>query len=193
MTIDQEETSRQRAGGRSGRAGSDEEYAGGTRAGSLSNRYVIVACRFILGATFLVSSFGKLVDIEHYSVAMVYNMDILPGPAAIAFGWALPFIELLCGLGLLFGVLTRLSALGTGLLSISFFITKAVLLARGTDIECGCFGAIGSAMASWSIYLDPGILVLSLVVFLAPRAGRHFCSLGRRLPDEWKRKLGAIW
>lgn len=158
-----------------------------------ADRRVVVACRLILGVTFLVSSFGKFVDIENYSVAMVYNMNILPGPAAIAFGWALPFIELLCGLGLVFGVLTRLSALGTGLLSISFFVTKVILLSRGTDAACGCFGAIASTMASWSIYLDPGIFIFSLVVFLSPRSSRHWLSLKKKLPEEWHNKLDSIW
>jgi hypothetical protein len=171
------------------------EYAeeSGVRFLFFTNRQVVVVCRFVLGLTFLVSSFGKLVDIEHYSVAMVYNMDILPHAAAIAFGWALPFIELLCGLGLVFGVLTRLSAVGVGLLSISFFITKAILLARGTDVECGCFGAIGSAMASWSIYLDPAMLIASLPIVLAPRARRHWVALGGKLPERWQRKLDAVW
>jgi uncharacterized membrane protein YphA (DoxX/SURF4 family) len=159
----------------------------------VANRYVIIVCRFILAGTFLISAFGKLVDIEHYSVAMVYNFGILPGPLAIGFGWALPFIELLCALGLLFGVLTRLSSLGIALLSISFFVTKAILLSRGTDVECGCFGAIGSTMASWSIYLDPAILVLSLPVLLSPPASRHSFSLGKRLPEHWKGKLNPIW
>jgi uncharacterized membrane protein YphA (DoxX/SURF4 family) len=146
-----------------------------------------------LGITFLVSAFGKLVDIQHYSVAMVYNMDILPGPAAVAFGWALPFIELLCGLGLLVGLLTRLSALGVGLLGVSFFITKAILLSRGTDIECGCFGAIGTAMASWSIYLDPAILLFSVVVLIASGESRHWLAFGHALSTEWKKKLDAVW
>ena len=159
----------------------------------LDNHYLVLTCRIILGLTFLVSAIGKLVDIQHYSVAMVYNLDILPGPAAIAFGWALPFIEFLCGLGLLVGLLTRLSAIGVGLLGISFFITKAILLSRGTDLECGCFGAIGTAMASWSIYLDPGILILALVVFGASGESRHWLALGRRLSMEWKRKLTAVW
>jgi uncharacterized membrane protein YphA (DoxX/SURF4 family) len=149
--------------------------------------------RFVLAVTFFISSVGKLVDIEHYSVAMVYNMDILPGPLAIGFGWALPFIELACGFGLLFGVLTRLSALGITLMSISFFITKAILLSRGGDVECGCFGAIGSTMASWSIYLDPTILVLSLWVFLSPSSSRHWVSLGKKLPEGVRNKLNAIW
>ncbi len=124
---------------------------------------------------------------------MVYNFDILPGPLAIGFGWALPFIEALCALGLLFGVLTRLSALGISLLSISFFITKAVALSRGTDVECGCFGAIGSTMASWSIYLDPAVFVLSLTVFLSPRTSRHWVSLANRLSDGLQRRLNPVW
>ena len=148
------------------------------------NRYVILAFRLVLGLTFLVSSFGKLVDIEHYSVAMVYNFDILPGPLAIGFGWALPFIELACAIGLLLGVLTRLSALGIGLLSVSFFVTKVILLSRGTDVECGCFGAIGSTMASWSIYLDPAILLLSMTLLFSSRQSRHWVSLGRKLPSK---------
>jgi hypothetical protein len=157
------------------------------------NRYVTLVSRLILACTFIVSSFGKFVNIEHYSVALVYDMNILPGPLAIAFGWALPFIELACGLGLLFGVLTRLSALGVGVLSVSFFITKVILLSRGTDIDCGCFGAIGSTMASWSIYLDPAVLLLSIVVFFSYRESRHWASLGNRLPERSKEKLNPVW
>ena len=168
--------------------------AGGTiRNRFFENRYIILSFRLVLAGTFLVSSFGKLVNIEHYSVAMVYNLGILPGPLAIGFGWVLPFIELACAVGLLFGVLTRLSALGIGLLSISFFITKAILLWRGMDMECGCFGAIGSAMASWSIYLDPAILVLSVTVLFSSRPSRHWVSLGRRLPEKWSDRLNMVW
>ena len=157
------------------------------------NGYVILVFRWVLAGTFLVSSFGKLVDIEHYSVAMVYNFDILPGPLAIGFGWALPFIELACALGLLLGVLTRLSALGIALLSTSFFITKAILLSRGMDVECGCFGAIGSTMASWSIYLDPAVFLLAVTVLFSPPHSRHWVSLGSKLPSRWSDRLNAVW
>ncbi|MGD0229145.1 MAG: DoxX family protein [Syntrophorhabdales bacterium] len=154
---------------------------------------MVLACRLVLAATFLVSAFGKLVNIEHYSVAMVYNLEILPGPLAIGFGWALPFIELACAIGLLLGVLTRLSALGIALLSISFFITKAILLSRGMDVECGCFGAIGSTMTSWGIYLDPAVFLLSVTVLFSSRRSRHWVSLGRRLPVKWRDRLNLVW
>jgi putative oxidoreductase len=157
------------------------------------NKYLVLVFRLVLAGTFLVSSFGKLVDIEHYSVAMVYNFGILPGPLAIGFGWALPFLELLCALSLLFGVLTRLSALGVALLSTSFFITKFILLSRGMDVECGCFGAIGSTMASWSIYLDPALFVLSMTILFSSRRSRHWVSLRRRLPEKWSNRLDPLW
>ena len=157
------------------------------------NRYLILVCRLVLAATFLVSSFGKLVDIKHYSVALVYNLDILPGPLAIAFGWALPFIELACGISLLLGVLTRLSALGVALMSISFLITKIILLSRGTDVDCGCFGAIGSTMASWSIYLDPILLLLSVTILFSSRESRYWISLGNKLSEKLRDKLNLVW
>jgi hypothetical protein len=154
---------------------------------------VILVFRLVLACSFLIASFGKLVDVEHYSVAMVYNLDILPGPLAIGFGWALPFIELACAVGLLVGLLTRLSALGIALLSTSFFITKVILLSRGTDLECGCFGAIGSTMASWSIYLDPAIFVLAVTILFSPRQSRHWVSLGSMLHEKWSDRLNLLW
>jgi len=92
---------------------------------------VVLCFRLILAALFLTAAFGELVDIERYSVEAVYFFVILPMFLARPFGLVLPFIELLCGLGLLFGVLTRLSALGIGLLSLSFFIAKAIMLSHG--------------------------------------------------------------
>jgi len=159
----------------------------------IENQYVILIFRLVLGATFLVSSAGKLVDIEYYSVAMVYNFDILPETLAVGFGWALPFIELACALGLLLGVLTRLSALGIALMSISFAVTKIILLSRGKDVECGCFGAIASTMASWSVYLDPTITLLAMTILFSSRKSRHWASLGSRLPEKWSYKLNLLW
>jgi hypothetical protein len=61
------------------------------------------------------------------------------------------------------------------------------------DVECGCFGAIGSTMASWSIYLDPAILLLSVTLLFSFRQSRHWVSLGRRLPEKWSDRLDLVW
>ena len=157
------------------------------------NRYLVLVLRLILAAIFLLSSFGKLVDIERYSVDAVYNFGILPMVLARPFGLVMPFIELLCGLGLLLGVLTRLSALGSGLMSVAFFVAKAIVLSQGRSIECGCFGAIVDTLASLTIFMDIPMLFLSLVVMLAPSFARHWMAAGNRLPREWKEKLNLVW
>jgi hypothetical protein len=154
---------------------------------------VTLIARLILAVTFLVSSFGKLVDIEHYSVAVVYNFGILPGPLAIVFGWALPFIELTFAVCLFLGIFTRLCSLGTAVLGASFLGAKAILLSRGLDINCGCFGAIGTTMASWSIYLDPIIILLSATVFFTPMENRHWASVGSRLTRGQRDRLKFLW
>ena len=157
------------------------------------NRRLILVFRLILTGFFLLSSYGKLVDIERYSVDAVYNFGILPFWLARPFGLVMPFIELLCGLGLLFGVLTRLSALGISLMSLSFFIAKAVVLSQGRGIECGCFGAVIDTLASVTIFMDIPMMILALVImFSAPKA-RHWLAIGKLLPQTWREKLRLIW
>ena len=157
------------------------------------NRYLVFILRLILGGIFLVSSLGKMVDIERYSVDAVYTFGILPMALARPFGLVMPFIELAVALGLLFGVLTRLSALGSGLMSLAFFIAKAVVLAEGREIDCGCFGAVVETLASVTIYMDIPMLIFSLVVMLVPFGSGNWLGIGNRLPEEWKKKLRLIW
>jgi putative oxidoreductase len=154
---------------------------------------VIFVFRLLLAAIFLLSSIGKLVDIERYSVDAVYNFGILPMVLARPFGLVMPFIELLCGLGLLFGVLTRLSALGVALMSLAFFVAKAIVLSQGRTIECGCFGAVVDTLASVTIFMDIPMFLLALAVMLAPSPARHWLAFGRWLPERWKERLNRIW
>ncbi len=157
------------------------------------NGYVVLVFRLIMAAMFLVSSCGKLVDIERYSVDAVYNFGVLPMVLARPFGLVTPFIEGLCGLGLLFGVLTRLAAFGLGLISLSFFIAKAIVLSQGRSIDCGCFGAVISTLASVTIFMDIPMVFFALVVMMAPPETRHRAGLGKILPASWKKKLRMVW
>ena len=160
---------------------------------AVANRHVILVFRLILAGFFLLSSYGKLVDIERYSVDAVYNFGILPMALARPFGLVMPFIELLCGLGLLFGVMTRLSALGIGLMSLSFFIAKAIVLSQGRSIECGCFGAVIDTLASVTIFMDLPMTILALMILFAPSSSRHWASVTNLLRQAWKDKLQLIW
>ena len=157
------------------------------------NGYVVLIFRLIMALMFLVSSYGKLVDIERYSVDAVYNFGVLPMALARPFGLAMPFIEGLCGLGLLFGVFTRLGALGAGLMSLSFFIAKAIVLSQGRSINCGCFGAVIDTLASVTIFMDVPMMFFAIVVMVAPSKVRHWLAVGRWLPEGWKERLRLVW
>ena len=156
-------------------------------------RTLVLCFRLILAVSFLTAAFGKMVDIERYSVQAVYFFVILPMFLARPFGLALPFIELLCGLGLLFGVLTRLSALGIGLLSLSFLIAKTIVFLHGRSVNCGCFGALGDTLASVTIFLDLPMMFFAIVVMWAPSDIRHWKAVGNLLPRAWKERLRFIW
>jgi uncharacterized membrane protein YphA (DoxX/SURF4 family) len=156
-------------------------------------KIVVLCFRLILAVSFLTAAFGKMVDIERYSVQAVYFFVILPFFLARYFGLVLPFIELLCGLGLLFGVLTRLSALGIGLLSLSFFIAKAIVLSQGRSADCGCFGALGDTVSSITIFLDLPMMFFAIVVMCASFDVRHWKSMGNVLPKAWRERLRFVW
>jgi putative oxidoreductase len=157
------------------------------------NRHVVLVFRLVMAAFFLVSSYGKLVDIERYSVDAVYNFGVLPFFLARPFGLIMPFIELLCGLGLLFGVLTRLASLGVGLMSLSFFVAKAIVLLQGRSINCGCFGAVIDTLASVTIFMDVPMVFMALVVLLAGASTRHRAALGNLMSLSWKKRLDPLW
>jgi uncharacterized membrane protein YphA (DoxX/SURF4 family) len=159
----------------------------------IGNRYVILVFRWILGLIFLLSAIGKLVDLQG-SVDAVYGFNVFPLAFARFTGLVVPFIELLCALGLLLGVLTRLASLGISLMSLSFFLVKAhVLYIQGRQVDCGCFGALMSTMASVTIHMDIPMLVMGLVIIAAPTSVRHWASLVGWAPQPWKDKLRFVW
>jgi hypothetical protein len=125
------------------------------------------------------------------AVDVVYNFGIQPMWLARPFGLAMPFIELLYALGLLFGVLTRLSALGISLMGLSFFIAKAIILAQGRNINCGCFGAIVGTLASVTIWLDIPQFLMGLIIMFS--TSRHWLAFWRWVPEGWKKRLTLVW
>ena len=154
---------------------------------------LIFTFRMILAALFLTSALGKLVNLERYSVDAVYNFGILPMVLARPFGLILPFLEVFCAIGLLLGVLTRLSALGIALMSLSFFISKVYVLTQGRNIECGCFGAVIDTLVSSTIYMDVPVMIMAFLIVVADPQRRHWISAGRLLPRNWQDRLDFIW
>ena len=81
----------------------------------------------------------------------------------------LPWVELLCGLGVLFGIFLRGSSLLLGTMLAIFTLAVVSALVRGLDISCGCFtqdpatGRIG-----WmKVVQNSSLFVLTMFLFFS--------------------------
>jgi putative oxidoreductase len=92
-------------------------------------------------------------DIDHYKV--------LPWSASVALAFFLPWLEILCGLGLIFRFLYRGALSILTALIVVFTLATIAAKVRGLDITCGCFG---HASQHWSL---PAHLATNLGILAA--------------------------
>ena len=108
---------------------------------------------------------------------MIYNYKLIPGSAINAFALTMPWVELLAGLALIFGVWRREAALLIGLMLVVFIAAVGLNLARGHAIDCGCFDVreAGKTEAQrlsdmrWVILRDLGLLLMVAQLWWAAR------------------------
>lgn len=134
----------------------------------LGNRYLLLGLRLLVGLAFVVAGADKIGDPVAFG-ASIGNYRILPEFLIPIPATMLPWLELLCGFSILFGILVRGSSLLVS--SLLFIFTAAVLSAilRGLDITCGCFTQDpGAAALGWGkVWENIGLLCASLVLLYA--------------------------
>jgi uncharacterized membrane protein YphA (DoxX/SURF4 family) len=124
--------------------------------------------RVAAAAVWLAAGGAKLADLEHFH-AQVDQYQLLPGSLEAPFAYTLPFVELLVGLYLLAGLLTRVAAIVACALMVLFLIAQAQAWARGLSLDCGCFGTLThERVGLWTILRDVGLGLPSLVIALRP-------------------------
>jgi uncharacterized membrane protein YphA (DoxX/SURF4 family) len=129
--------------------------------------------RLVVGGVWLAAGLLKVGD-GAGSVRAVRAYDLLPESIVPTVGHALPALEIVVGLALVAGVLTRGVAVVSALLQLAFIIGIASAWARGLQIDCGCFGGGGfdadaTSKYPWEIARDTGLLLLSLWLVWRPR------------------------
>jgi putative oxidoreductase len=126
---------------------------------------LIIAAIFIYAGALKVLDPVQLAhDIDHYK--------ILPWAVGVGLAFYLPWLEIFCGLALIFRLFYRgaLSILTS--LVVVFLVATIAAKVRGLDITCGCFG---HASQNWSF---PAHLALDLGI-LAVLAVLCYCSVAR--------------
>ena len=133
--------------------------------------FIAVGFRFLLAALFLVAGLSKLRKRQQFERA-VRGYGLLPGRFAPAVASGLPPLEIAAGVLLALGAAT--TAVATVLLVLLgvFTLAVAVNLARGRQIDCGCFGAGIPRAITWAtVARNVGLAAMAATVALAaPRA-----------------------
>jgi len=119
----------------------------------------------ILGAVFLFSAIGKILDPELF-FQDVLAYEIFPRTIAIAGVLFIPWLEFFCAIGLFIPYFRKESALIISCLNIFFIIIISIALIKGVKSSCGCFGAFSEEISFTAILRDVLFLALSLFVYL---------------------------
>jgi putative oxidoreductase len=123
----------------------------------------------IVGGVFIYSGVIKALDPVRFGLD-IDNYKSLPWFISVRLAFYLPWLEILCGLALIFRFLYR-GGLSILMALILVFIGATIAAkARGLDITCGCFG---HASEHWSfpqhMAIDLAILVGLLLLWFANR------------------------
>ena len=133
--------------------------------------------RWALGAVMLLACWDKLLHPADFAQA-VYNFQILPDPLVNLTAIVLPWLELVLGLLLVFGLWVPGALVWFNLLLVTFTGAMIFNLARGVDVQCGCFSAstTSGTIGLWDVLRDLSLLALGLyllVTLFAAGASRN--------------------
>src|SRR5207237_1150837 len=105
----------------------------------------------------------------------INNYQIVPWSIGVRLAFYLPWLEIFCGLALIFRQLYRGTILVTGALLLLFIVAIASLRVRGIDVSCGCFGKADIHLSlPEHIVLNCALLGVLIALWFtsAPVAGR---------------------
>jgi uncharacterized membrane protein YphA (DoxX/SURF4 family) len=145
-----------------------------------------VLARLVVGGVWIAAGLLKIPDPTE-NVRAVRAYQLLPESVVPVLGHLLPVLEILVGVCLVLGLLTRLRGVVSAILLVAFIVGISSAWARGLEIECGCFGGGGgpaegaSAKYPWEIARDLGLLFLSAWLIWRPRT--PFSLDNRLLPQ----------
>lgn len=143
----------------------------------LSNKYLTLLFRVILGVVFCYAAVDKIVHIDQFARA-IYFYHIAPGWTVNAMAVVMPMVEMIAGICLILGIMPKGAATLIVAMLVMFIVALTIVYVRGVDINCGCFSVSsrGKESAVGLIWRDLLLLLMGLqVLFL----GRDFLSLQR--------------
>ena len=112
----------------------------------------------LLGALFVYAGVVKALEPVRFA-GDIENYHIFPWAVGVRLAFYLPWLEILCGLALIFRRLYSGALVLVLALMLVFIGATISAKARGLDISCGCFGHFSDQLSfAWHLVLDCAIL-----------------------------------
>lgn len=121
-------------------------------------------CRLTLGGLFVYAGAIKADDVTAFA-GSIAGYQILPYFGNYLVAATLPYIEVIAGVLLLVNRRVRPAALLLAGLTLVFMAVLISVIARGLEIDCGCFGSGAHTTPTAALLRDAGILVLAHFTF----------------------------
>ena len=133
----------------------------------IRNKALLVVFRIVLGGLFVYAGAVKIAEPLGFAQD-IRNYRLVGQSLSFVAAVVLPWLEVLAGAFLVAGIWKRGAALVISGLLVFFIVLTLVTMARGIDVDCGCFGSL-SRKSGWGVVLeDLGMLYLGLCLLVAP-------------------------
>jgi len=140
----------------------------------------LIACRVILGGLFLIAGLTKAYDPAGFATE-IQNYHLVPWVGGVLLALFLPWVEIFAA-GALF--LKRFQRGALLLISAMLIVYSAALIsamARGLNIDCGCFGRlISSTGIVWALIRNAGLMIPAGILWIFGLRGQARVKNRRR-------------
>jgi uncharacterized membrane protein YphA (DoxX/SURF4 family) len=129
----------------------------------VDNDHLTFIIRLAVGLTFVYASFYKILEPGTFAKSIWYY-HMVPGSLLNLMALVLPWLELVAGLALIFGVYYRGAIIWANLMTALFIVALSSAIVRGISIDCGCFKAAAATNDSAlnALLFDFGLIILTL-------------------------------
>lgn len=125
--------------------------------------FAAVGFRFFVGSLFLLAGLAKLPRRNEFD-QVVRSYGLLPNRLVSPTARALPILEIAVGALLLVGLGTRVVGALAAAVLLAFSVGVGINLARGNDLDCGCYAVGAPRRITWSLVVRNAALVGMAVV-----------------------------
>lgn len=120
----------------------------------------------LVGAVFLYAGIAKVADPLTFA-SDIANYQMVPWSLGVRFAFYLPWLEIFCGLALIFHRFFGGALAITIALLLLFLAATIWARAHGIDVSCGCFGTASSNLTlTWHLVIDACLLAALVGLWL---------------------------